>query len=58
MFEDAGKTLFLGQLNPCILISYFPELRGALFDAEGEAEVFSGVAKYMPTEASVDDISE
>ncbi|KAJ7063354.1 hypothetical protein C8F01DRAFT_984930 [Mycena amicta] len=56
LFEDAGKNLFNGALDPRILVSYFPELRGSLFTAEDQLDVYAGVAERMPTEASVDAI--
>lgn len=58
LFEDAGKALFVGELDPRMLISYFPELRGTLFDEDNAINLYAGVAEYMPHEASVDDISE
>jgi len=56
-FEDAGFCLFQGELDPRILISYFPELRGALLDADPTVGVFSGIAECMPPYDSIDDIS-
>jgi len=56
-FEDAGFCLFQGELDPRILISYFPELRGALLDADPTVDVFSGIAECMPPYDSIDDIS-
>ena len=47
-FEDAGFCLFQGELDPRILISYFPDLRGALLDADPTLDVFSGIAECMP----------
>jgi vacuolar protein sorting-associated protein 3 len=58
LFEDAGKHLFNGELDPRLLVSYFPELRGGLFTADDAMDVFAGVAEHMPQENSVDDISE
>lgn len=58
LFDDAGRHLYDGGLDPRTLISYFPELCGNLFDAEVSVDVFSGVAESMPTEESIDDISE
>lgn len=58
LFEDAGKYLFNGELDPRLLISYYPELRGSLFSSEDEIDIFAGVAERMPMEGSVDDISE
>ncbi|KAF7323021.1 hypothetical protein HMN09_00081900 [Mycena chlorophos] len=55
-FEDAGKHLFNGDLDPRVLISYYPELRGSLFTAADVLDVYAGVAEHMPIEASVDDI--
>ena len=56
-FEDAGFCLFQGELDPRILISYFPDLRGALLDADPTVDVFSGIAEYIPPYDSIDDIS-
>ncbi|PPQ74920.1 hypothetical protein CVT26_011356 [Gymnopilus dilepis] len=56
LFEDAGKHLFNGEVDPRLLISYYPDLRGSLFTEEETMDVFSGVAEHMPMEASVDDI--
>lgn len=58
LFDDAGKYLFNGEVDPRLLISYYPELRGSLFSSEDAIDVFAGVAEYMPMEGSVDDISE
>jgi hypothetical protein len=58
LFEDAGRNFLAGELDPRLLISYFPDLRGALFGPDEVLDVFSGVAERMPAEASVDDISE
>ncbi|KAF8812135.1 hypothetical protein BYT27DRAFT_7252199 [Phlegmacium glaucopus] len=56
LFEDAGKHLFAGELDPRLLVSYYPELRGSLFTAEDALDVFAGIAEHMPRENSVDDI--
>ncbi|KAJ7111566.1 hypothetical protein C8R43DRAFT_1139107 [Mycena crocata] len=56
LFEDAGKNLFNGDLEPRVLVSYYPELRGSLFNANDTMDVYAGVAERMPLEASVDDI--
>ena len=56
-FEDAGFCLFQGELDPRILISYFPEFRGALLDENPTIDVFSGIAECMPPYDSIDDIS-
>jgi hypothetical protein len=58
LFEDAGKNLFNGDLEPRVLVSYYPELRGSLFNANDTMDVYAGVAERMPSEASVDEISE
>jgi hypothetical protein len=58
LFEDAGKHLFNGELDPRLLVSYYPELRGSLFTADDVMDVFAGVAEHMPQENSVDNISE
>ncbi|KAJ7774542.1 hypothetical protein DFH07DRAFT_952255 [Mycena maculata] len=56
LFEDAGKNLFNGDLDPRVLVSYYPELRGSLFQASDTMDVYAGVAERMPSEASVDAI--
>ena len=56
-FEDAGFCLFQGELDPRILISYFPDLRGTLLDAHPTLDVFAGVAECMPSYDSIDDLS-
>ncbi|KAF7304926.1 hypothetical protein MKEN_01206900 [Mycena kentingensis (nom. inval.)] len=56
LFEDAGKNLFNGDLDPRVLVSYYPDLRGALFTSEDKLDVFAGVAEHMPPEACVEDI--
>lgn len=58
MFEDAGTNFINGDLDPRLLVSYYPDLRGSLFGAEDALDVFAGVAECMPADASVDDISE
>ncbi|KAI0252527.1 hypothetical protein BJV78DRAFT_1360837 [Lactifluus subvellereus] len=55
-FEDAGFCLFQGELDPRMLISYFPGLRGALLDTDPTLDIFSGIADCMPPYDSVDDI--
>ncbi|TFY73753.1 hypothetical protein EWM64_g10257, partial [Hericium alpestre] len=55
-FEDAGYNLFEGNLDPRMLISYFPDLRGALLTPDDELDIFAGVAEYMPPYDSIDDI--
>lgn len=56
LFEDAGKNLFKGDLDPRLLIKYYPELRGSLFTTADSIDVFAGVADRMPTAGSVDEI--
>ena len=58
LFEDAGAHLFAGDLDPRVLIGYFPDLRGSLFKPGDTVEVFAGITKYLPTAQSVDEISE
>lgn len=57
-FEDAGKHLFTGDLDPRILISYFPDLRGSLLKPGDSVGMFAGIAKYIPMVQSVEEISE
>ncbi|PPQ88786.1 hypothetical protein CVT25_010472 [Psilocybe cyanescens] len=56
LFEDAGKHLFNGEIDPRLLISYYPDLRGSLFSDDDAMDVFAGVAEHMPMEGSVDQI--
>ena len=58
LFDDAGKHLFNGELDPRILISYYPDLRGSLFSPQDSIDMFAAVAEHMPKEPSVDDISK
>ncbi|KAI0312172.1 hypothetical protein OF83DRAFT_1287071 [Amylostereum chailletii] len=55
-FEDAGYNLFEGDLDPRILISYFPDLRGELLSPDDEIDMYAGVADHMAPYDSVDDI--
>ena len=55
LFEEAGEHLFTGGLDPRVLVGYFPGLRGSLFSATDEIDVFAGVAEYMPQDSLVDD---
>ncbi|RXW21849.1 hypothetical protein EST38_g3994 [Candolleomyces aberdarensis] len=56
LFEDAGNNFFNGQLDPRVLVSYYPDLRGNLFGDGDNVDLFAGVAEHMPKEASVEDI--
>ncbi|KAF9495136.1 hypothetical protein BDN71DRAFT_1559699 [Pleurotus eryngii] len=56
MFDDAGTNFINGDLDPRLLVSYYPDLRGSLFGTEDALDVFAGVAEHMPADASVDDI--
>jgi hypothetical protein len=58
LFEDAGQNLFAGDLDPRVLVSYFPELRGSLFSSTSTIDLFAGVVEHMPLDSSVDDISK
>ena len=57
-FEDAGKALFNGDFDPRVIVSYFPDVVGRMFGDEDEMNVFRGVKERMPSEGSVDDLSE
>jgi vacuolar protein sorting-associated protein 3 len=57
LFEDAGNHFFEGDLDPRVVVSYYPELRGSLFNANDTMDIFAGVVEHMPQESSVDDIS-
>ncbi|CAL1698826.1 unnamed protein product [Somion occarium] len=56
LFDDAGRHLFHGELDPRALISYYPEYYDSLFHLDESIDLFSGVAERMPTEESIDDI--
>jgi hypothetical protein len=58
MFEDAGKNLYKGEVDPRVIASYFPDLCGSLLSDDDTMNVYAGVQERMPREASVDDISE
>lgn len=58
LFEDAGNRLYEGELDPRVLVSYYPELRGNLFGEDDTVEVMAGVVEHMPQDDSIDDISE
>lgn len=55
-FVDAAPHFLAGALDPRILVSYFPELSRPLFTDGEEADMYDGIAKRMPIEASVDDL--
>ncbi|EPQ52360.1 hypothetical protein GLOTRDRAFT_140707 [Gloeophyllum trabeum ATCC 11539] len=56
LFEDAGQYLLSGELDPRILVSYFPEYRGDMFAPEDSIDMFAGVAEHIPEEDTVVDI--
>ena len=58
LFDDAGKHFFTGNLDPRVLIRYYPHLCGTLLGEDESADVFSGVVEHMPPEDTIDDISE
>lgn len=58
LFEDAGRCLLAGNLDPRVLISYFPDLRGDLFSPSDTLDIFTGIADRMPSEISIDSISK
>jgi hypothetical protein len=55
---EAAQHFLAGSVDPRVLVSYFPELSRPLFTDGEEAEVYDGIAKRMPSEANVDDLSE
>lgn len=57
-FDDAGKLFANGNLDPRLLVSYYPGLRGRLFSSGDQVDLFQGVADKMPTEDSVEEIGE
>ena len=57
MLRGRWICLFQGELDPRKLISYFPDLRGALLDADPTLDIFSDIAECMSPYDSIDDIS-
>ena len=70
-FREATAHFVKGAIDPRIPLSYFDDLRPALFSEPSshtkddtakvdfvEVEVWDGVREYMPDESCVDDISE
>ncbi|KAF8064149.1 hypothetical protein FPV67DRAFT_1503662 [Lyophyllum atratum] len=55
-FAEAANSFFDGEVDPRLVISYYPNLRGSLFTSDDSMDVFAGVAERMPSEASVEDI--
>ncbi|KAG6819186.1 hypothetical protein H0H93_014532, partial [Arthromyces matolae] len=55
-FAEATNCFFHGELDPRLIISYYPQLRGGMFTSNDSLDVFAGVAEHMPPEASIDDI--
>ncbi|KAF5384226.1 hypothetical protein D9615_003441 [Tricholomella constricta] len=55
-FAEATNCFFDGEVDPRLVISYYPDLRGSLFTSDDSMDVFAGVAERMPPEASVEDI--
>jgi len=58
LFEDAGRNLFNGKLDPRVLVRYFPDMYGALFKGAEDVDVFAGVAERMPTASSIGELSK
>jgi len=58
LFEDAGRNLFNGKLDPRVLASYFPDLCVGLFTDTKDVEIFAGVAERMPTAPSIEELSK
>lgn len=56
LFSTAGTFFFNGHLDPRILISYFPSLRGGLFGPSDHVLVYQGIEAHMPKEANIDEI--
>lgn len=58
LFEDAGRHLLAGELDPRILVRYFPDLRGDLLKATPVIDMFAGVAEHLPKEDSIEEIGK
>ncbi|KAG5644493.1 hypothetical protein DXG03_008320 [Asterophora parasitica] len=55
-FAEAVNCFFEGEVDPRLVISYYPDIRGSLFTSDDSMDVFAGVEEHMPREASVEDI--
>ena len=58
LFEDAGRNLFNGKLDPRVLVSYFPDLCAGLFEDTKDVGIFAGVAERMPTAPNIEELSK
>ena len=58
LFEDAGRNLFNGKLDPRVLVSYFPDLCDGLFKDTKDVDIFAGVVERMPTAPSIEELSK
>ncbi|KZT37480.1 hypothetical protein SISSUDRAFT_1062828 [Sistotremastrum suecicum HHB10207 ss-3] len=47
-FEEAGRQLFLGRLDPRLLIRYFPSIVGSLFEVSPYATNYIGLKPDVP----------
>ena len=58
LFEDAGRHLLSGELDPRLLVRFFPDLSGNLLKATPVIDIFAGVAAHLPKEKSVEEIGK
>lgn len=47
-----------GEIDPRLIVRFFPDLRGNLFGEEDTVDVFSGVAEHLPLGGSIDEIGK
>lgn len=58
-FEEAGDHLLAGEIDPRLLVYYFPDLRGNLLSSSPHlVDAFDGVVPYLPRHHSIDEIGE
>lgn len=48
-FAEAGPLFTAGQLDPRIVMSYFPDIAHALFKQGDNLNIWEGVMEHMPT---------
>lgn len=57
-FEEAGECFLNGDLDPRVVLSFYPDLIGSLLSSEDSVTLYSGIEECLPSETSVEDISE
>lgn len=55
-FEEAGECFLDGDLDPRVVLSFYPDLIGSLLSSEDSVTLYSGIEECLPSETSVEDI--